>query len=109
MENKSFETAKVFDFKTEVDYSENGIISKRVLDKTVGNITLFSFDAGQRLSEHTAPFDAFVQVIEGKAEVIINGHPFQLTAGHSIIMPANIPHAVNAVERFKMMLTMIKA
>lgn len=109
MENKSFETARVFDFTREVEYSENGIISKRVLDKTVGNITLFSFDAGQRLSEHTAPFDAFVQVIEGQAEVIINGQPHKLTAGESIIMPANIPHAVNAVERFKMLLTMIKA
>lgn len=109
MENKSFETARVFDFTHEVEYSENGIISKRVLDKTVGNITLFSFDAGQRLSEHTAPFDAFVQVIEGHAEVIINGQLHKLTAGESIIMPANIPHAVNAVERFKMLLTMIKA
>lgn len=109
MENKSFETSKVFDFKKEVEYSDNGIISKRVLDKAVGNITLFSFDAGQRLSEHTAPFDAFIQVIEGHAEIIINGQPYAVSAGESIIMPANIPHAVNAVERFKMLLTMIKA
>jgi quercetin dioxygenase-like cupin family protein len=109
MENHSFATAKVFDFKKEVDYSDNGIVSKRVLDKAVGNITLFSFDAGQRLSEHTAPFDAFIQVIEGNAEILIDGKPFQLQAGESIIMPANIPHAVNATARFKMVLTMIKS
>lgn len=109
MENKSFETAKVFDFTKEVEYSDNGIISKRVLDKAVGNITLFSFDAGQRLSEHTAPFDAYILVIEGNAEILINGKPFQLNAGESIIMPANIPHAVNATSRFKMVLTMIKS
>jgi quercetin dioxygenase-like cupin family protein len=109
MENKSFETSKVFNFKNEVEYSDNGIISKRLLDKSVGNITLFSFDNGQRLSEHTAPFDAFIQVIEGKAEIVIDNKPFIVSEGESIIMPANIPHAVNAVERFKMILTMIKA
>jgi len=109
MENNSFETAKVFDFKKEVEYSNNGIISKRVLDKAVGNITLFSFDAGQRLSEHTAPFDAFIEVIEGSAEIIIAGNPYIVSAGESIIMPANITHAVNAIERFKMVLIMIKA
>jgi quercetin dioxygenase-like cupin family protein len=109
MENNSFETAKIFDFTKEVEYSSNGIISKRILDKAVGNISLFSFDKGQRLSEHTAPFDAFVQIIEGNAEIVINGKSFKLKAGESIIMPANITHAVNAVERFKMMLTMIKA
>lgn len=109
MENNSFETAKVFDFKKEVEYSNNGIISKRVLDKAVGNITLFSFDAGQRLSEHTAPFDAFIEVIEGSAEIIIDGNPYIVSAGESIIMPANITHAVNAIERFKMVLIMIKA
>jgi quercetin dioxygenase-like cupin family protein len=109
MENKSFETSKIFNFTNEVEYSDNGIISKRVLDKAVGTITLFSFDAGQRLSEHTAPYDAFIQVIEGTAEILIAGISYTLKAGESIIMPANIPHAVNAKERFKMVLTMIKA
>jgi quercetin dioxygenase-like cupin family protein len=109
MESKTFESAKIFDFTNEVEYSSNGIISKRILDKTVGNITLFSFDKEQRLSEHTAPFDAFVQVIEGNAEIIIDGKSFNLISGQSIIMPANIPHAVNAPEKFKMLLTMIKA
>jgi quercetin dioxygenase-like cupin family protein len=69
---------------------------------------LFAFDQGQRLSEHSAPFDAMVQVIEGNAEILINRVPYQLAAGDTIIMPANVPHAVNATARFKMLLTMIK-
>jgi quercetin dioxygenase-like cupin family protein len=73
-----------------------------------GNVTLFSFDKGQGLSEHTAPFDALVQIIEGKAEIIIGGAPHLLETGQIIIMPANVSHAVYATERFKMMLTMIR-
>lgn len=109
MENKSFDSAKVFELSKEVEYSPNGIISKRVLEKQTGNISLFSFDTDQRLSEHTAPFDAFIQVIEGTAEIFIDGTPFRVEAGGSIIMPANVPHAVYAKERFKMLLTMIKS
>jgi quercetin dioxygenase-like cupin family protein len=108
MENKSFETAKVFRFNKEVDYSENGIVSKRVLEKKTGNVSLFAFDKGQSLSDHTAPFDAMVQVVEGTAEIIINKIPFTVNAGDTIIMPANITHAVFAVDKFKMVLTMIK-
>jgi quercetin dioxygenase-like cupin family protein len=108
METKSFETAKVVNFAHEVNYSENGIVSKRILEKKTGNVSLFAFDKGQSLSEHTAPFDAMVQVLEGKAEIIINKNSFLLIAGESIIMPANITHAVNAIEQFKMLLTMIK-
>lgn len=108
MENKSFETAKVFRFNKEVDYSENGIVSKRVLEKKTGNVSLFAFDKGQSLSEHTAPFDAMVQVVEGTAQIIINKQPFTVSIGETIIMPANIPHAVYAIDRFKMVLTMIK-
>ncbi|MEI6696067.1 MAG: cupin domain-containing protein [Bacteroidota bacterium] len=108
METKSFETAKVVNFANEVNYSENGIVSKRILEKKTGNVSLFAFDKGQSLSEHTAPFDAMVQVLEGKAEIVINKLPFVLETGESIIMPANITHAVNAVEQFKMLLTMIK-
>ncbi len=108
MENKSFETAKVFRFNKEVDYSENGIVSKRVIEKKTGNVSLFAFDKGQSLSEHTAPFDAMIQVVEGTAQVIINKQPFTVTIGETIIMPANIPHAVYAIDRFKMVLTMIK-
>ncbi len=108
METKSFETTKVFNFANEAEYSNNGIVSKRVLEKKTGNVSLFAFDKGQSLSEHTAPFDAMVQVIEGKAEIIINNKPYILNAGESIIMPANNPHAVNAIEQFKMLLIMIK-
>jgi quercetin dioxygenase-like cupin family protein len=108
MENKSFETAKVFRFNKEVDYSENGIVSKRVIEKKTGNVSLFAFDKGQSLSEHTAPFDAMVQVVEGTAQIIINKQPQTVNIGETIIMPANIPHAVYAIEKFKMVLTMIK-
>ena len=91
-----------------MEYSPEGIVSKQVLDRPVGNVTLFAFDKGQRLSTHSAPFDAMVQVMEGTAEIIINEQPFTLLAGDTIIMPAGIPHAVNAMEKFKMVLTMIK-
>jgi quercetin dioxygenase-like cupin family protein len=95
-------------FNDKVDYSAEGIVSKRVIQKEKGNVTLFAFDKGQKLSEHSAPFDAMVQVLEGRAEIQINRVPYLLSAGQSIIMPANIPHAVNAMEKFKMLLTMIK-
>ncbi len=108
METNLFEKSTILDFSALVDYSVNGIVSKRVLDMKTGTVTLFAFDECQKLSEHTAPFDAMVQVLEGKGEFVINGKPFTLEAGKSIIMPANIPHAVNAVARFKMLLTMIK-
>jgi quercetin dioxygenase-like cupin family protein len=108
MENKGFEKAIIFNAVNEVEYSSNGIISKRIIDKKTGNITLFSFDKGQRLSEHAAPFDAVVQVLDGKAEILIDGKSNLLKAGETIIMPANITHAVNAVEKFKMILIMIK-
>jgi len=107
MENL-FEKATILDFSALAEYSINGIVSKQVLQKKTGNITLFAFDEGQKLSEHTAPFDAMVQAIEGEGEIVINGKPFLLQAGKSIIMPAGIPHAVNAVSKFKMLLTMIK-
>jgi quercetin dioxygenase-like cupin family protein len=98
----------VMNFINMADYSENGIVSKRILEKSTGNVTLFSFDKSQKLSEHTAPFDAMVQVLEGECEISINKKPYQLKGGDSIIMPANIPHAVLATSRFKMLLTMIK-
>jgi quercetin dioxygenase-like cupin family protein len=107
MEKSIFESGK-FRFNECVEYSTDGIVSKRVLDRNVGNVTLFAFDKGQRLSEHSAPFDAMLQVVEGNGEVVIDKVPYQLGAGETIIMPANIPHAVNAVEKFKMVLTMIK-
>jgi quercetin dioxygenase-like cupin family protein len=92
-----------------IDYANDSIVSKTLLDKSVGTITLFAFDKGQKLSEHTAPYDAVVQVLDGKARVRIKDETHELSDGQIIIMPANVPHAVNAGERFKMLLTMIRA
>ena len=91
-----------------VDYQEGSVVSRTLLNKNVGTLTLFAFDAGQSLSEHTAPFDAFVHVLDGEAEVIIGGAPKRVKAGEMVIMPANIPHAVKAPGRFKMFLAMIR-
>lgn len=109
MNTNRFNNRKPFSFNAEINYSDGGIVSMRVLEKSVGNVSLFAFDEGQKLSEHTAPFDAMLQVTEGEAEIVIGGEPNHLTAGQTIIMPANIPHAVNAITKFKMVLTMIKA
>ena len=109
MESNEFEKSKIFSFSESIDYSDGGVVSKTVLKKQTGNISVFSFEKGEALSEHTAPFDAMIQVVEGNGEVIIGGTPFTLGKNQCIIMPANIPHAVNAVERFKMVLTMIKS
>jgi len=84
------------------------LISKQVTKSKAGNITLFSFDKGEGLSEHTTPFDAVVQLLDGEAEITIGGEVFNLVKGNSIIMPANVPHSLMATERFKMLLTMIK-
>lgn len=92
-----------------VEYATDSIVSKILLDKKVGSLTLFAFDAGQKLSEHAAPFDAVVQVIEGHGKITLGGKPYELQAGDCIIMPANVPHAVDAPERFKMLLTMIRS
>jgi quercetin dioxygenase-like cupin family protein len=109
MQTNEFEKAKIFNLNNSVEYSDNGIVSKTVLKKETGNISVFSFDRGEGLSEHTAPFDAMIMVIDGKGEIIIGGEPFILEAGQSIIMPGNIPHSVNAVEKFKMVLIMIRS
>jgi len=92
-----------------IDYSDGSIVSKTIVDTPVGTITLFAFDSGQKLSEHTAPYNAVVQIIEGTAKLMIGGKEVMVPAGHVIIMPANVPHAVNAEEKFKMLLTMIRA
>ncbi len=97
------------ELKDEVSYTEKSIVSKQLIKMPAGNITLFAFDKGEGLSEHSAPFDAFVQILDGRAEVKIAGKPFILNEGQFIIMPANIPHALTAIEKFKMMLVMIKA
>ena len=109
MNTNEFEKAKVFSFNKSIDYSDGGIVSKTVLKKQTGNISIFSFAKGEALSEHTAPFDAMITVVDGRGEVVIGGKSFILEAGQSIIMPANITHGVNAIEKFKMVLTMIKS
>ena len=91
------------------EYQSEAIVSRQVTKAEGGNVTLFAFDEGQELSEHTAPFDALVQVLDGEVEIKISGKPFLLKTDEAIIMPANQPHAVKAVKRFKMLLTMIKA
>ena len=91
-----------------IDYQEGSVVSKTIIDKQTGTVTLFAFGKGQGLSEHTAPFDAMVYVTDGKAEVMISGKRNSLKAGEMIIMPANEPHALSAPEQFKMMLVMIK-
>lgn len=92
-----------------IEYSKDSIVSKTLLDKSAGTITLFAFDQGQKLSEHTAPYDAVVQILDGNARVRIKDDTNELSEGQIIIMPANIPHAVSAGKRFKMLLTMIRA
>jgi quercetin dioxygenase-like cupin family protein len=91
-----------------VEYAANAIVSKTILKQTGGNITLFAFDKDEALSEHSSQFSALLQILEGNVQVTIAENLFNLTAGDAIILPANIPHAVKAIERFKMMLTMIK-
>lgn len=103
-----FEKGTVLNLSQLVDYSDAGVISKQILKNDAGNITLFSFDKGQGLSEHTAPFDAMVQVLDGEVEIKIGGQPVLVKQGESIIMPAHVSHALFAVEKFKMLLTMIR-
>ena len=92
-----------------VSYQKDAVISRTIIDKGTGTLTLFAFDEGQGLSEHTAPFDALVHVIDGEAEVTISGKALKLVEGEMVIMPANQPHALTATKRFKMMLVMIKS
>ncbi len=100
---------KVFVIEDLIDYQEGSVVSKEIIGKDTGTVTIFAFDKGEGLSEHTAPFDAMVQIVNGKAEIIISGHKNEVNAGEMIIMPAGDPHALNALERFKMILTLIRS
>jgi len=91
-----------------VDYQSGTVVSRTIIERNAGTVTLFAFDKGQGLSEHTAPFDALVYVIDGEADITISGHSVRMKAGETVIMPANKPHALKAVDRFKMILVMIK-
>jgi len=90
-------------------YQEGSVVSRQITKADGGNVTLFAFDAGQELSEHAAPYDALVHILDGEAEVRILGVPYLLAAGDAIVMPANEPHALRAVKKFKMLLTMVRA
>ncbi len=92
-----------------IDYQAGAVVSKTILKKETGNVTLFAFDKGQGLSEHTAPFDALVNIVDGEAEIAISGETHKVKSGEMIIMPANKPHALKATERFKMLLVMIRS
>ena len=92
-----------------VDYQEESIVSRTIIEEDTGTVTLFAFDRGQALSEHTAPFDALVYVLDGQAEVTISGEVISVAEGEMVIMPAHQPHALKALERFKMLLVMIRA
>jgi quercetin dioxygenase-like cupin family protein len=102
-------TGKVANLGGMVDYQTGSVVSRTLIDKPAGTLTLFAFDAGQGLSEHTAPFDALVYLLDGCAEVTISGKPLRLQQGEMVIMPANQPHALKAIRRFKMMLVMVKS
>ena len=92
-----------------VNYQDGAVVSREIVKKPTGNVTLFAFDEGQGLSEHTAPFDALAQVVEGEAEILISGQPHRVLGGEMILMPAGQPHALKVLERFKMILTMIRS
>lgn len=92
-----------------VDYQVDSVVSRQILQGNAGSVTMFAFDEGQGLSEHTTPFDALVQLLDGEAEIIIASKPLNMKEGDLVIMPANQPHAVKAVKRFKMLLTMLRA
>ena len=94
--------------KDHIQYGEGAVVSRTLVKRPTGTMTLFAFDQGQELSEHTAPFDAVVHVIEGEVELTIGGQPYRAKEGELVIMPANIPHAVKAATKFKMLLTMIR-
>ncbi len=101
--------AKILEIQKLIDYQSGSVVSRQVIKKDIGNVTLFAFDEGEGLSEHTAPFDALVYVYDGEAEVIISGETFNVGSGQMIIMPADKPHALRAKKRFKMMLVMIRS
>jgi quercetin dioxygenase-like cupin family protein len=105
----SFEKAKVARLSDLVDYQEGSVVSRTIVNRETGTVTLFAFDIGQGLSEHTVPFDAVVHLLDGEAEIVISGKKFRLKEGEMLIMPANESHALKAVSRFKMLLVMIRS
>jgi quercetin dioxygenase-like cupin family protein len=105
----NIEPSIIFESRESIDYADNSVVSKTIVKKPAGNITLFAFDKDEGLAEHSSPHDALVQLLDGEAEITIGGKIFNLQSGESIILPANIPHSLKAKKKFKMMLTMIKS
>jgi quercetin dioxygenase-like cupin family protein len=108
-ENTKKLAAQAVDLADLIDYQEGSVVSRTIIDKKAGTVTLFAFDEGEGLSEHTAPYDALVYILDGDAEVTISGKPIRLKKGELTIMPANEPHALLAVAKFKMLLVMIRS
>lgn len=104
----ALEPARVYDLAKLLDYVTGSIVSRTLVKSQAGTVTLFSFDAGHGLSEHSAPYDALVQVLDGETELTIGGKPVVMKKGETVVMPANVPHAVHSSGRSKMLLTMIK-
>lgn len=102
-------TAEIVRLIDLVNYQEGAVVSRTLVNRPTGTITLFAFDEGQGLSEHTAPFDAMAYLVEGEAEIVIAGKPLRAAAGEGVLMPANQPHSLKALTRFKMLLTMIRS
>jgi len=100
---------KISSLTDSLNYQDGSVVSKTLIKKDTGTVTLFAFDQGQGLSEHTAPFDALVCVLDGEAEIMISGKPYVLKSGEMIILPVNEPHSLKAIKKFKMMLTMIRS
>jgi quercetin dioxygenase-like cupin family protein len=105
----SFKPGQVATLGALIEYQAGAVVSRTVIDRKTGTVTLFAFDAEEGLSEHTAPFDAMVYLLDGAAEITISGKPFELKAGDMIVMPADEPHALKAVEKFKMLLIMVRS
>jgi len=101
--------AEVLRLSDLANYQDGAVVSRTLVGRSTGTITLFAFDEGQGLSEHTAPFDAVAYVLEGQAEIVVSGKPLRATAGEAVLMPANQPHSLKALTRFKMLLTMIRS
>lgn len=104
-----FSTPKIENLKELIDYQDDSVVSREIIRKSTGTITLFAFDKSQGLSEHTAPFDAMVQILDGEAEITISGKAYHLKEGQMIILPVNEVHALKAISKFKMLLVMIRS
>ncbi len=108
VDSGALQPARAVRLEEQLDYAPGGVVSRTLARNKGGTLTIFAFDAGQELSEHTAPFDAFVQVLDGAVELTIGGRPVEARAGETVLMPAGIPHAVRAQGRFKMLLSMVR-